>query len=693
MKRFLLLIILFLAVGNICQAASSVPLLNAFLQSPLDGRGQGVTNVYLTAVSMTTTQRLAFTPSNGTIVYDSTLDQLWQFAGGSWSQLAGGGGGGSTNVTSFFSQNLVETSLGLFTGQVQATNTNNILFAQSLVLTNLGSSVVIKSNGLVVITNGLLQFGTASGNHQTIAWGDATNNQKAVVSLNSAHGGGAPNGDGSELQWDYNQMSFNGEGHLQLTKIFSVNPTAVYLARWQDATTGIPFVPSQAFDFQFAYYNLGEQVSQMVIKAEPQDTNGIVNLQFHDSPPPGSDVTNANGAKRFAIINTIGTQTWGAIISDVQTVAVGSNATLLVDLLHPNEDVRLNGPVTVALTNLGILNSTNLNTETMQVYLNPGLMGNCPITWNFGPAVTTNWESPIGPIAAPTNCPTGSILHFTFTPLIRDGVTNLTCCYQMENFNPAIDALAQSFFTAAPSLLPQESNQVNYLVKDLRKWNLLANWDALYPLVGGNSNACSWNLIDTTKFRVAWTLGSSTFDHTGWTSDGTASFANTQFNPATATTPNYTQNSASMVVYCGTANPTYGATPILFMGAVAGGIRAGIGMAGAAELAGSGLNNSDFAGTATTVFGVSSFVGANIISRTSSTVNALYAPIGGNNSSPDASTGVPNAPFYFGCDNNGGIDRPAALKFETVMTGGAVQVAQTGTMTNILANFNKGLNR
>ena len=50
----------------------------------------GTTNQGLVTNSLTTTQRLALTPTNGAIVYDSTLGELYQYIGGSWSAISAG---------------------------------------------------------------------------------------------------------------------------------------------------------------------------------------------------------------------------------------------------------------------------------------------------------------------------------------------------------------------------------------------------------------------------------------------------------------------------------------------------------------------------------------------------------------------------------------------------------------------------
>jgi len=50
----------------------------------------GATNPWIRANNLTTTQRLALTPSNWTIVYDTTLWENYQYIGGTWYAIAAG---------------------------------------------------------------------------------------------------------------------------------------------------------------------------------------------------------------------------------------------------------------------------------------------------------------------------------------------------------------------------------------------------------------------------------------------------------------------------------------------------------------------------------------------------------------------------------------------------------------------------
>lgn len=55
-----------------------------------DVRFSGTTTSWLRLKSVTTTQRLALTPANGDMVYDSTLSEIYQYIGWAWSAVSAG---------------------------------------------------------------------------------------------------------------------------------------------------------------------------------------------------------------------------------------------------------------------------------------------------------------------------------------------------------------------------------------------------------------------------------------------------------------------------------------------------------------------------------------------------------------------------------------------------------------------------
>jgi len=95
----------------------------------------------------------------------------------------------------------------------------------------------------------------------------------------------------------------------------------------------------------------------------------------------------------------------------------------------------------------------------------------------------------------------------------------------------ATDADAASFFTAAGITDATQKNAVNQLVLDLKSNNLWTKMKALYPVVGGNATAHSYNLKNTSQFQLSFSSG-WIHSSTGMVGNGTSAYADTLFNPS-----------------------------------------------------------------------------------------------------------------------------------------------------------------
>lgn len=119
-------------------------------------------------------------------------------------------------------------------------------------------------------------------------------------------------------------------------------------------------------------------------------------------------------------------------------------------------------------------------------------------------------------------------------------------CFISANGRPAsggIDADAQSFFTATGITNITQKNAVNQLVLDLKSNSLWTKIKALYPVVGGNATAHSYNLKNTSQYQLSFSSG-WTHASTGMTPS--TAYANTNLNPATHLT-NYNTHAS---IYC-----------------------------------------------------------------------------------------------------------------------------------------------
>ena len=88
----------------------------------------------------------------------------------------------------------------------------------------------------------------------------------------------------------------------------------------------------------------------------------------------------------------------------------------------------------------------------------------------------------------------------------------------------AIDADAQSFFTAASITDATQKNAVNQLVIGLKANSLWTKIAALYPIVGGNATAHSYNLKNTAQYQLTFSSG-WTHSSNGMQGDGVSTYA------------------------------------------------------------------------------------------------------------------------------------------------------------------------
>jgi len=129
---------------------------------------------------------------------------------------------------------------------------------------------------------------------------------------------------------------------------------------------------------------------------------------------------------------------------------------------------------------------------------------------------------------------------------------------------PSFDSDAQSFMTSASITDSTQQAAINYLVTDLKSNNLWTKMKAVYPMVGGNATAHSYNLKDITKFQITWN-GGITHDSNGVLSNGINGYGNTNFNLST----NSTASNISAGIYSRTninSGPSIGAVTATYRG-------------------------------------------------------------------------------------------------------------------------------
>lgn len=174
-------------------------------------------------------------------------------------------------------------------------------------------------------------------------------------------------------------------------------------------------------------------------------------------------------------------------------------------------------------------------------------------TWSGSPTYTYQWYRGASAI--------GSATSSSYTLVTADVGQNIKCVVTATNFSgsatadsntitptSSVDADAQAFITAASITNPTQQSAINQLVVDLKGYSIWTKFQALYPMVGGSSTTCKYNLKDPRDLDAAYRLifnGGWTFSSTGAKPNGTNGYANTKYIPNS----NGTQNSAAISYY------------------------------------------------------------------------------------------------------------------------------------------------
>lgn len=117
----------------------------------------------------------------------------------------------------------------------------------------------------------------------------------------------------------------------------------------------------------------------------------------------------------------------------------------------------------------------------------------------------------------------------------------------VKSAETGLDPNAQAFLTATGITDPTITSAINTLVVDLKANSLWTKFKAIYPMVGGTSTTCKYNLVDSRDLDAAFRLGFTagiTFASTGITGNGINHFANTYLAPNSHLSLNNTHISA-----------------------------------------------------------------------------------------------------------------------------------------------------
>lgn len=335
--------------------------------------------------------------------------------------------------------------------------------------------------------------------------------------------------------------------------------------------------------------------------------------------------------------------------------------------------------VTFSLININLTNQSH----PVELFIYPGLSQK-QVTFPAG----LLWSSESGLAVAPTNSPGSNILHVIITP-VYGTVTNTFAHYDLAPYQPVLDTNASNFFVASGISDGLTKDAINNFVINAKAHGYWTKLLAFYPMVGGNSNTCSWNLVATNNYRMAWNGGGLTFASTGVTGDGTASYGDTQLVPSTQLASS--TNSFAGINVRGPATPT---DLGYFFGAnAADNKRWGLWRNGA-NWQTAGMNANTIGDVVT---GASSdFRGYMSEDRVGTSIEydtfKSGAPVA-NNPTPTAVNGLPTLSCYVLARNDTGADRWSNAEVNNLAIGSAFTVQNLNDLQTDEAALNSALGR
>jgi hypothetical protein len=205
------------------------------------------------------------------------------------------------------------------------------------------------------------------------------------------------------------------------------------------------------------------------------------------------------------------------------------------------------------------------------------------------------------------------------------------------------DADAQAFITAS-GISGTNATATNQLVIDLKSANIWTKMKAVYPMVGGTSTTCKFNLKDARDLDAAYRLaffGGGTFSANGYQPGGVNGYANTFLNPSVA----YSVGTSGHMSYYSRTDST--GVNEREMGAITGVIYTDLGLRYSSNL----YMRWGETGGPTQVASPNS-LGFYVASRTAINVQKIFK--NGTQVLTSALTGnlLPNLNFYLGCQNS-----------------------------------------
>lgn len=247
------------------------------------------------------------------------------------------------------------------------------------------------------------------------------------------------------------------------------------------------------------------------------------------------------------------------------------------------------------------------------------------------------------------------------------------------------DPDAQLFITAT-GISGTNATATNQLVVDLKAANIWTKMKAVYPMVGGTSTTCKFNLKNPVDSNAAYRLafnGGGTFSSNGYLPNGTNAYANTFLIPSTAYS---VANSGHMSYYSRT--DSNGANE-REMGAMTSTIYTDLGLRYSGNLY---MRWGETSGP--TQVASANSLGFYVASRTTSTSQKIFKNGSQVLTSGNLGNSLPSVNFYLGCQNvNNSPTNYSAKQCAFATIGDGLTDAEALSFYNAVQTFNTTLGR
>ena len=262
-------------------------------------------------------------------------------------------------------------------------------------------------------------------------------------------------------------------------------------------------------------------------------------------------------------------------------------------------------------------------------------------------------------------------------------VNGINMFYQtgIKDSGLSFDTDAQAFITTANISNSTQQTAIDTLVTSLKTNGLWTKIYALYPFVGGNATAHSYNLINTANYRLSF-FGGGTHTSLGYVGNGSNGYADTGLNARTVLSQNnthvsyYSQSNIAETVFCLGASDTVASTSLLLNVKNASGFTVGY------------VNTGSQAQIATSTGKMFSIISRSSASSVNFTNNQTTTNVSSNSALP------PNLSLFINARNlNGSFSNNSSKTSSTVTIGTALTNSEAQTLSTIINTYNTTLSR